>query len=101
MRKLAEQIGSRSMLCIAGYCVLFAAIGFVFCACIRSTIRRSRRSSAVQRRASQVMAGRQSLTHSEFASQFPPPDEAEIASRLHEMLEKILIVDVILAAQPP
>ena len=34
------------------------------------------------------------MDHSDFGLQFFPNHEAEIASRLHEMLETILIVDV-------
>ncbi|MBC8873871.1 MAG: acyl carrier protein [Planctomycetes bacterium] len=82
------------MLTLAGYCVLFAAIGFLFYVCARSMVRMSRRSSAVKRRAEQVMAGRPAINRSDFGSHFSPHHEAEIASRVHEMLEKILIVDV-------
>ncbi len=82
------------MLTLAGYCVLFAAIGFIFCVCVRSMVRMSRRSSAVKRRAEQVMSGRPSVNRSDFGSHLFPHHEAEIASCVHEMLEKVLIVDV-------
>jgi len=40
------------------------------------------------------MGGRESHTHTDFGSRFFPPNGAQIASRLHEMLGKFLIVDV-------
>ena len=79
---------------IVGFCVVLAALGFLLLRGIRSTMRMSRRSTAVQRHAGELMAGRTALTHSEFGSRFFPPDQAETASRLREILARILILDV-------
>ena len=54
----------------------------------------SRRSSAVQRHAKEIMSDRPALSASEFASVFFPPKHAEIAACIRDILGRVLIVDV-------
>lgn len=54
----------------------------------------SRRSSAVQRHAKEIMRNRASLSSSEFGSTFFPQHQTEIAAQIRDILERVLIVDV-------
>ena len=73
---------------------LFIACAIVMCALLgRSVWRMSHRGSAVKRRAVTVFAGRDRLTPSEFSDLFPA-SVSPIAKRLHDLLKKVLIVDV-------
>jgi len=82
------------MLGAVSYCIAFAAIGAMFFFAIRSTIRTARNNGAIQRHAAELISARKALTHEEFGAQFFSPEERHIASRLRELLEMILIVDV-------
>ena len=78
------------MMILIYYALAFAAIGlFIFF--ITRPMRQA--SNAVHKRAKQVMANRRSLNPEEFSSQYFPPEQAEIAARLHKILSTILIVD--------
>jgi acyl carrier protein len=79
---------------IIGYCLGLAILGVLWFYLIRSVVRMSGRSSAVQRRAKEIMRGRRAMSSSEFGSAFFPDHEAGIAARLREVLKVILIVDV-------
>ena len=73
---------------------LFIACAIVMCALLgRSVWRMSQCGSAVKRRAATVFAGRDRLTPSEFSDLFPA-SVSPIAKRLHDILKKVLIVDV-------
>ena len=79
---------------IVGYSLALAALGVVWFYLIRSVLRMSRRSAAVKKRASHVMAGRSPLTHAQFGAEYFPPDQAAMAARIREILADILIVDM-------
>lgn len=57
-----------------------------------SVWRMSQRSTAVQRRAAAVFAGRERLTTTEFCELFPVADRS-IAARVRDILKDVLIVD--------
>lgn len=81
------------MLTILGYLTVAIIFGLVFAFVIPSVVRMSRRSNAVQKHAREIMRDRRSMSASEFGSEYFSTDQAEIASRLRDILKKVLIVD--------
>ncbi len=73
---------------------LVALSGVAVAATVPSVVRMSRRSSAVKRRAAEVMNGRKRHSSQEFARSFFPDSQQEPARRVHEVLRRVLIVDV-------
>ena len=82
------------MFAILGYVALAILGGLLLYFVIPSVIRMSRRSSAVQKRAKEIMRNRRSLSAEEFGLEFFPKEQSTTAIRLRQMLENILIVDV-------
>lgn len=82
------------MLRIVGCSLLFSLFGVVGFYLIRSVVRMSRRSSAVQKRAKEIMRDRRAMSPLEFGSEFFAGNQAEAASRIYDILKKVLIVDV-------
>lgn len=58
-----------------------------------SIVRMCRRSSAVKRHAAELFLNREQLTATEFANDFFPPSQRDIATAIRELLEAELIVD--------
>jgi acyl carrier protein len=81
------------MLTILGYTALAILGGLFLCFMVPSVIRMSRRSTAVQKRAKEVMRNRRSLSAEAFALEFFPQNQSATAARLRQMLENIVIVD--------
>ena len=81
------------MLTILGYAALAILGGLFLCFMVPSIIRMSRRSTAVQKRAEEIMRNRRSLSAEEFGLEFFPQNQSAIAARLRRILEKTLIVD--------
>jgi hypothetical protein len=81
------------MFIVIGYVAVALLVSLPLCLVVPSVIRMSRRSVAVQRRAAQIMRGRQPLSAQEFGVAFFPPSQAAVATRLRKMLEDGLIVD--------
>jgi hypothetical protein len=73
---------------------LVAVIGLAVAAVGPSIVRMSRRSSAVKRRAAEVMNGRTRRSSQEFARAFFPDCQQDCARRVHDILRRLLIVDV-------
>jgi hypothetical protein len=73
---------------------LVAVIGFAVTAIVPSVVRMSRRSRAVKRRAAEVMNGRKRRSSQEFATSFFPDSQQDCARRVHDVLRRVLIVDV-------
>lgn len=73
--------------------VAWIIIVALFAILVPSIVRMSRRSTAIQKHAAQIMTGRSPLTHEQFGVQFFASAQATIATKLREMLAKSLIVD--------
>ena len=76
------------------YLAIVAVFGLFLCTVIPSIMRMSRRSAAVQKHAKEIMQDRCVLSPAEFGSEFFPPEQSPIATRLREILKDVLIVDV-------
>ncbi len=79
---------------IVGYALLFAVLGVVWFYLIRSVARMARQSASVKRQANEIMGERQPLSPVQFGSEFFPKEQVDVASRLLDILRKVLIVDV-------
>lgn len=79
---------------LLGLCVLLFLAWF-----IPLMVRKQRLADAVKKRAEDVMAGRAALTHEEFGRHFFPPEQAEMAAVLRDILEDYIGLDLA-RAQP-
>ena len=82
------------MLAIFGYVALLILSGVWLYFIVPSVVRMSRRSTAVQRHAKEILQNRRSLSAKEFGQECFPHKQSAAATRLRQILEKILIVDV-------
>lgn len=74
--------------------LFFAVTDRLFRIACRDSKRQSNEAARIKKRATEFMAERNQMSSKEFAAMFFPPPERSFASRIHEFLGEILIVDV-------